>query len=306
MSVCSSASELGPAIDGQRLRWRPQWGGLGHVSFYAAERRRGRPLVLVHDLGLASSACEMRPLFEAFRWRRPTYALDLPGFGLSDRGELPYTAALFGFVLAELLRKVRRADLAVDVVALGRGIEVAARVARDEPGLVRSLVMIEPAGLLPAQGGAVEAVAGRVVHFLGDAAARGLFALLSTRPMVRRSLRARFRGVPDPDLVAYSAASARVAGAYRAPLASRAHAVRPDDSAALFRSLAVPVLVVHDVAGPGAVVLEAFLRGRANRFAVRVSPTRGMPQFERRAETVGALDRFWQSLPRAACEQAMR
>jgi hypothetical protein len=53
-------------------------------------------------------------------------------------------------------------------------------------------------------------------------------------------------------------------------------------------------------------VLEAFLRGRANRFAVRVSPTRGMPQFERRAETIAALDRFWQSLPRAACEQAMR
>jgi hypothetical protein len=74
----------------------------------------------------------------------------------------------------------------------------------------------------------------------------------------------------------------------------------------LRRALSVPVLVIHDVRRDGAVELEAFLRGRANRFAARVSPTRGMPQFERRAETVAVLDRFWQSLPRAACEQAMR
>jgi hypothetical protein len=58
--------------------------------------------------------------------------------------------------------------------------------------------------------------------------------------------------------------------------------------------------------GPTAIELEAFLRGRANRFAVRVSPTRGMPHFERRAETVAALDRFWQSLQRAAWDRAMR
>ncbi len=305
MSACPSAFELGPAIDGERRRWRPHGGGFGDVSLYVAERRKGRPLVLVHDLGLASSAYEVRPLFEAFRWRRPTYALDLPGYGLSDRGQLPYTPALFSFVLSDLLRKLRRVDLAVDVVALGRGAEAAARAARDDPGLVRSLVMIEPAGLLPAAPGLVEA-AGRIVRFFGDTAARGLYAVLATRPMVGRSLKARFRGAPDAGLVAYSAASARVAGAYRAPLASRAHAPRPADAAALFRAVSVPVLVVHDVSGSAAVVLEAFLRGRANRFAIRISPTRGMPQFERRADTVAALDRFWQSLPRAACEQAIR
>jgi pimeloyl-ACP methyl ester carboxylesterase len=306
MSACPSASELGPAIDGERRRWRPRWVGLGHVSLYVAERRRGRPLVLVHDLGLASSAYEVRPLFESFRWRRPTYALDLPGFGLSDRAQMPYTPVLFAFVLAELLRTLRRADLAADVVALGRGVEVAVRAARDEPGLVRSLVMVEPAGLLPASRSVVETVAGHLVRLLGDAAARGIYAMLANRRVVGRSLRARFRGAPDPGLVAYSAASARVAGAYRAPLASCAYASRPLDAAALFRAVAVPVLVVHDVAGPSAVALEAFLRGRANRFAVRISPTRGMPQFEKRAETVAALDRFWQSLPRAACERAMR
>jgi pimeloyl-ACP methyl ester carboxylesterase len=72
------------------------------VSFYVAGRRRGRPILLLHDLGLGSSSYEMRPLFEALRWRRPTYAVDLPGFGLSDRADLPYDLPLFARVIADL------------------------------------------------------------------------------------------------------------------------------------------------------------------------------------------------------------
>jgi hypothetical protein len=63
---------------------------------------------------------------------------------------------------------------------------------------------------------------------------------------------------------------------------------------------------VHDARGAHAIELEAFLRGRANRFAMRVSPTRGMPQFERRFDTISALERFWHSLSGAAWDQATR
>ena len=72
---CSGKTELGPAIDGHHRLWKPAVGASGHVCLYVAQRRRGRSLVLVHDLRATSSAYEMRPLFESFRWRRPTYAL---------------------------------------------------------------------------------------------------------------------------------------------------------------------------------------------------------------------------------------
>jgi pimeloyl-ACP methyl ester carboxylesterase len=248
----------------------------------------------------------MRPLFESLRWRRPTYAVDLPGFGLSDRGDVPYDVAFFARILAELLAKVRRADLAADVVALGRGSDVAARVARDAPALVRSIVMLEPAGLLPPAGLALDALSARVARKMGGAAVRGLFGLLATRFVMRRRLAGRFHGAPDGGLVAYAHATARAAGAHRAPMAVLAARPCAAETALLYRSLTVPVLVVHDAWGSTAVELEAFLRGRANRFAVRISPTRGMPHFERRIETVAALDRFWQSLQRAAWDRAMR
>jgi pimeloyl-ACP methyl ester carboxylesterase len=306
MSFRPSPPELGPAIDGERRRWCPTGFATEGISFYAAGRRRGRPLLLLHDLELGSSSYEMRPLFESLRWRRPTFAVDLPGFGLSDRADAPYDADLLARVIAEMLSKIRRADLAADVVALGSGSDVAARVARDVPALVRSLVMLEPSGLLPGRGLALDVVSARVARKIGKAAVRGLFGILSTRFVLRRRVAERFHGPPDAGLVAYSHTSARVPEGHRAPMALLAQRPCAAEAAVLYRSLAVPVLVVHDARGARAVELEAFLRGRANRFAVRVSPTRGMPQFERRAETVSALDRFWQSLQRAARDSAMR
>jgi pimeloyl-ACP methyl ester carboxylesterase len=306
MSSRPSPPELGAAIDGERRRWCPTGHATEGVSFYVAGRRRGRPLVLVHDLGLGSSSYEMRPLFECLRWRRPTYAVDLPGFGLSDRADLRYSTGLFAHVLAEMLGKIRRADLTADVVALGSGSDVAAWVARDAPSLVRSLVMLEPSGLLPSHGWALDAFGARIANRVGEAAVRSLFGLLSTRFVLRRRVAERFHGHPDAGLVAYAHASARAPGAHRAPMAVLASKPSVAETAMLYRALTVPVLVVHDAWGSTAVELEAFLRGRSNRFAVRVSPTRGMPHFERRAETVAALDRFWQSLHRATWDRAMR
>ena len=307
---------LGPAIDGTRRHWRPTSSALasesgeagpnGTVCCYVADRPRGRPLVLVHDLRSTSSAREMRPLFESFRWRRPTFALDLPGFGLSDRSPRCYSPAFFSLVLGELLRKVRSQHAPADVVALGRGSEAAARVAAEEQGLVRSLTLIEPAGLLSCGDGAFEGLAARLALSCGDRAARGLFALLASRPWLRHTLGQRFHGTPDASLLEYARECAQVEGAHHAPLAALALGRCPADVTRLYHGLTVPSLVVHDARGSNAIELEAFLRGRANRFAMRVSPTRGMPQFERRADTVSALERFWQSLSGAAWDQAMR
>jgi pimeloyl-ACP methyl ester carboxylesterase len=297
---------LGPAIDGRRRQWRPAAPELGQVCCYVADRRRGRPLVLVHDLRSTSSACEMRPLFESFRWRRPTVAIDLPGFGLSERSERSYEPALFALALAELLRKMRARFASADVVALGRGAEAASRVATAEQGLSRSLAILEPAGLLSPRDRGLQRLAARLALSLGDPAARGLFSLMASRTWIRHSLRERFRGTPDPALVEYAHASAQVPGAHHAPLAALALRPCQPERTQLYQALTIPDLVVHDARGAHAIELEAFLRGRANRFAMRVSPTRGMPQFERRRDTVSALERFWQSLSGAAWDQAMR
>jgi pimeloyl-ACP methyl ester carboxylesterase len=278
------------------------------VSYYVAARARGLPVILVHDLLMTSSAYEMRPLFECLRWRRPTVAVDLPGYGLSARCSLPHSPALFGEVVGELARKLRRSGSGVDLVTLGRGSEVAVQLTCDDPALVRSVVMLEPTSLGKARGRpTLEVLAARLARLLGDGAARGLFALLATGPMVRRTLGSRFRGRPDRGLLEYARASAMVRGAHRAPLAAAAGWPDGERIARLYASMQVPVLVIHNARGSDAVELEAFLRARPNRCAVRLAPTRGMPQFERPVETLMALERFWHSLSRrTACDEATR
>jgi pimeloyl-ACP methyl ester carboxylesterase len=247
----------------------------------------------------------MRPLFECFRWRRPTYALDLPGFGLSDRAALPYSPALFAAVMTELGHKLR-GHAAIDVVALGRGAEVAARAVRDDRGLARSLVLIEPSGLSTPHGAAFESLASRVAGVLGGRADRRLYAMATWGPLLRRAIAARFVGPPDEPLLAYSHKTARIAGAHHAPMQAARNGPTPAQAALLYREVTIPVLVIHGGSDDRGPELDAFLRGRSNRVAVRIAPTRGLPHFECRSETAAVLDGFWQSVPVAAWERAMR
>ena len=51
----------------------------------------GAPLLLLHSVNATASAAEVRPLFEHYRATRTVFALDLPGFGLSDMADQRYS-----------------------------------------------------------------------------------------------------------------------------------------------------------------------------------------------------------------------
>src|ERR1700754_2597481 len=86
------------------------------------------PLLLIHSVNAAATAYEAKPLFEHYRSRRTVYALDLPGFGLSDRTERVYTPRLMTDAVLLTLREIRKrhGDARVDVVALSLSCEFAA------------------------------------------------------------------------------------------------------------------------------------------------------------------------------------
>src|SRR5262245_3434748 len=102
--------------------------GIGRVACYRAGPAGAAlsPLLLVHSVNAAATAYEMEPLFEYYRETRPVYALDLPGFGLSDRSERPYTPRLMTDAVLRLVAEIRRRHAAtIDIVALSLGSEFA-------------------------------------------------------------------------------------------------------------------------------------------------------------------------------------
>ncbi len=120
----------------------------GRLATYRGGVREGTPLLLIHSVNAAASAYEVKPLFDHYARVRPVYALDLPGFGLSDRPDRIYTPRLMTDAILALVEEVRRRHGAfpVDAVAISTASEFLARAASERPTLFRTLALISPTG----------------------------------------------------------------------------------------------------------------------------------------------------------------
>jgi pimeloyl-ACP methyl ester carboxylesterase len=108
----------------------------------------GEPLLLLHDRGLASSL--FAPILPQLARKRRVLALDLPGWGLSDKppfaGRMPHDAlASWTDALLAFLDTQELAD--VELVGHSLGGLVALAATLDRPERIRRLALIDPVGL---------------------------------------------------------------------------------------------------------------------------------------------------------------
>ncbi|MDX1664863.1 MAG: alpha/beta fold hydrolase [Candidatus Promineifilaceae bacterium] len=270
--------------------------GAGLLNYYEAEGE-GTPLVLLHSINAAASAYEVRPLFEHYRGQQPVYALDLPGFGLSERSDRHYSPQMYAAAIRDFLEKI--VEEPADVVALSLSSEFAARAALENPHLFRSLTLISPTGFSEKESeanGAPSEELHRLFSF--PLWSRPLFDLISSRPSINYFLQKSFHGSADEDMAAYGYLSAHQPGAHHAPLyfiSGRLHT--PQVQEKLYERLALPVLVLYDEDPYTAFgALPDLLLAHPNWSAVRVRPTRGLPHFEQLETVARVLDNFWNRL----------
>lgn len=260
----------------------------------------GAPLVLVHSVNAAASAFEVRPLYEHYAPARPTYAFDLPGFGLSERSERAYTPRLMTDALLAVVREVRRrhGGAPVDALALSLSCEFLARAAVEEPGAFRTLALVSPTGFSGPRRRAGPPGSTRAMPTL-HALVRGprvgdtLFGLL-TRPRVIRYFLERTWGRREIDegLWAYDVRATRVPGAKHAPLYFLTGHLFSADVTRLYDALEHPVWMSHGVRGDFVDYRgEAAVRGRAN-WSFDVFETGALPHFEVRSRFVSAYEAF--------------
>jgi pimeloyl-ACP methyl ester carboxylesterase len=265
----------------------------GRLRYYEDRSGSGPPLVLVHSINAAPSAFEMRPLFERFRSKHPVYALDLPGFGHSERSNRRYTPELFADAIADLL--VQTVRVPAHVVAFSLSAEFAARVALSQCELVASLALISPTGFsrrpLPSATLSDRLHKGLSLPLLSQ----GLFDVLTSRPSIRYFLSQAFVGEVPPELIEYAYATSHQPGARYAPLYFLSGQLfTPQAIDRLYANLQLPVLVIYD-RDPNVSfdLLPGFVSGRENWHAVRITPTLGLPHWEKTAETAEAMEQFW-------------
>ncbi len=105
----------------------------------------GIPLVFIHGIGAGSSSFMWRKNFDDLANDFPVYALDLLGFGLSDKpANASYSADLYVDLISDFIREV--AGYPCNIVASSLGAAYAVRVADEHPELVNSMVLNSPSG----------------------------------------------------------------------------------------------------------------------------------------------------------------
>ncbi|NDJ84915.1 MAG: alpha/beta hydrolase [Chloroflexi bacterium] len=266
----------------------------GRVSYYVESTTPGTPLLLIHSINAAPSAYEVQPLFQHFRQSRPVYAPDLPGFGLSERRDQRYSPELYADTIAALIRE--EIGQAVDVVALSLGCEFVARAALQHPDWFRSLVFISPTGFNASDVDIPEEALYRIFSF--PLWSQPFFDLLITRPSIRFFLNKSFVGEVPTEFVEYAYATAHQPGARYAPLYFvSGQLFTTGVRQSIYSKLDVPTLVLYDK-DPNVTFdkLPDLLKENPRWQAVRISPSLGLPHWEKLEETTTALDTFWGSV----------
>ena len=272
----------------------------GKLNYYTHHQASGRPLLLLHSINAAASAYEMGPLFRHYSGLRPVYALDLPGYGFSERARRPYTPALFQSAILDMLEN--EIGEPADVVALSLSCEFAAAAALSRPELFHSLTFISPSGLNQQDTGRATQWADqrdqserRRRLFAFPLWARPLFDLITTSRSIHFFLKQSFVGDVTPGFVDYAYAVSHQPGAEHAPLTFLSGRLfTPDICGQVYQNLTQPTLMIYDEDAYSRFDrLPELLQRNPNWQTARIVPSRGLPHFEKLSETVSALDRFW-------------
>jgi pimeloyl-ACP methyl ester carboxylesterase len=235
------------------------------------------------------------------------YALDLPGYGFSDRTDAARTPEAFAAAIVDVIDRVIGGP--ADVIALSLGCEFAARAALKRPDLFHSLAFISPTGFSARGTGratqqAVEQAKTEDAYRMlaRPLWAQALFDLIATRRSIEFFLKQSFVNPVPPALIDYAYATAHQPGAKYTPLRFISGQLFTREArSVLYEPLTPPVLVIYDRdAFSNFDMLPDFVAARgaahANWQTARIEPTRGLPQFEAMPRVADALNDFWDGL----------
>lgn len=281
--------ELDGAIDAPRKEFFGKKSTF--LSYYHHENAVGKPLVLLHGLHTAASSYDMRPFFAYYRGERPIFALDLPGFGFSERSNRDYSPSLYVAAIIDFLEGVVQDS--ADVIVQGVSGEFVALAAKERPELFNSIAMISPTGMADESINLQEA---QIAQWLNNPIwAQPLFDFLSTKVILSFFLRQYFVQNLDESLLDYAYDSSHQKGARFAPLSYISGKLFTWNILEIgYNLLATPCLVLFDEdPNTNFNKLPEILSRNPMWRARKIPKTRGMPQWEEMGAVAEALDAFW-------------
>jgi len=133
------AGVLDTVLSGEERRFPWKYGDI----FYKVKGgREAKPLLLIHGFGPGASSFEWRKNFDTLAEQFHIYAIDLLGYGMSDRPRVDYTAETFVDLIGDFVREA--IDRPAIVVAHGLPCAYVIANAYRRPQLFERLVLVTP------------------------------------------------------------------------------------------------------------------------------------------------------------------
>jgi pimeloyl-ACP methyl ester carboxylesterase len=279
----------------------------GLLSYYRSGlANNSAPLLLIHSINAAGSAYEVLPLYEHYRADRPVYAIDLPGFGFSERRERRYTPRLMTDAIHVATAEIARehGDLPIDAIAVSLGAEFLARAAAENPNAFRSVGLISPTGFdrsTPNEAPVASTRAKPLLHAILALSGRPFFDLLTSKTSIRYFLNKTWGSKQiDDGLLEYDYLTTHQPGAHFAPYAFVSGFLFSEDIQIVYRSLKLPVWMVHGIRGDFVDYSKASAFSRRANWTVRSFQTGALPHFEIPDQVTRSYDEFLETVLRAS------
>lgn len=111
------------------------------------ETGAGKPLLLIHDTFSGSSSIEFNQLIHQLSKEYHVYALDLLGYGFSDKANITYTAYLYVQLINDFVKHVIKEDY-INIMTSGNSHRFALLAAKQNPELLHKLILLNPGDLV--------------------------------------------------------------------------------------------------------------------------------------------------------------
>jgi pimeloyl-ACP methyl ester carboxylesterase len=295
-----TAPLLPPAVSGERHDLPTAARRLSYYTAGPAGKTHERPLLLVHSINAAASAYEVKTLYEHYRPHRPVYALELPGYGFSDRRDEPYLPRTMVDAIHAMTAEIarRHGGGPIDAVALSLSSEFLARACVETPAVFRSLALVSPTGFSrrysvygPPESNLGRPRLWRVLTFplWGGA----LFRALTRRASIRYFLRRTWGSAAiDEGMAEYDVLTARQPGAHHAPYRFLSGFLFSRDIGRIYDQLSLPVWLTHGVRGDFVDYQQAVRFDTVPNWSKQVFDTGALPHFEAADAFMRGYDAF--------------
>lgn len=134
-SSFSTIKDLLSCKDNQYYEWR-----FGKIRYL--KKGTGAPLLLIHDLLAGSSLYEYKKLIDSLSKTNTIYAIDLLGYGLSDKPNMTYTNYLYLQLIHDFIKNV--IGKKTNVVVSGDSAPITIMLAHNDPELLNKMILINP------------------------------------------------------------------------------------------------------------------------------------------------------------------